>query len=228
MALSTQDELASAINIMCPWRGWLPTSGTVLERGDFQQLAYLCQIPPSVNTTLDTLGVPVVMSRFPFHELSRPLQVPQEWQTVIVAGGIDGADNGGSDITNPDTEIAGLPNRLIKVAQRGTFIEFRLAYDDGLSSITDPVIQVFGRYNAQEQWQRLKNLNDAIDVTVVTAATDVTNATLDFTHPDPQDQTVDLNGTDEVVVGVKTALSATGDVTTAYLQAKLVSGIRTY
>ena len=168
------------------------------------------------------------MSSLPFHEISRPMMAAFEWQIAIEAGGLTSTDNSGSNITNPDTQLVTGTRNVLKINKRGTFMQFRVSYDDGLSSITDMVIQVFGRFDKDEPWQRLKNLNDSVDVTVVTASADVEDGTLKYTDPDAQDQTVDLNATDEVIVRVKTALAATGDPSTAVLHAKVIGGVRTY
>ena len=172
------------------------------------------------------------MSVFPYHELSRPAAIVSEWVSAIDAGGIATTDNGGSDITNPDDQIDGLTRHILKVNKRGTFLQVRLVYDDGLASITDPVVQIFGRYSGSEMWQRLRNMSSSplINVTLVTDqdANDVTDGTFKYTDPLFKAQTVDLNATDEVLIGVKTALAGTGTVSTAVLQAKLIGGIRTY
>jgi len=176
------------------------------------------------------LGVPIIMSVLPFHELSRPTAIAHEWKDAIGAGGIASTDNGGNDITNPTSQIDGLTKHLLKINKRGTFLQVRLVYDDGLTSITDPVVQIFGRYSDEQMWQRLRTLSNLHDVTLVTDQTtaDVTDGTDKFTDPLFDAQTIDLNATDEILIGVKTALAGTGVTNTAVLQAKLIGGIRTY
>jgi len=185
---------------------------------------------PDAAPAVGTPGDNIIMARLPKHEVSRPISIAFEWQTAIQVGGMDETDNSASDITNPDTEIVGTTRNTLKINKLGSFLQFRMSYDDGLSSITDPVIQAFGRFDSGEKWQRLKTLAaaPAIDVTITTAGTDLTDGTDNFTDPNFTAQTVDLNGTDEVTLRVKTALAGTGDATTAFLQAKLVSGIRTF
>lgn len=176
---------------------------------------------------VSALGDSVIMSIWPYHELSRPTAIAHQWKTALDAGAVDGTDNAGSDITNPDN-LGGTDHHLLKINRRGTFMQFRLVYDDGLASITDPVIQAFGRYDSEDAWQRLRCLADSPNVTLVTRAIDVTDGTMNYTDPDYQNQTIDLNACDEVIIGVKTALAATGDVTTATVQAKLIGGIRSF
>ncbi len=172
------------------------------------------------------------MSVLPLHEISRPVSIAFPWVQVMDAGGITSADNSGSDITDPDAQIDGLTKHILKVNRKGSFLQVRMKYDDGLTAITNPVIQIFGRYNGDEMWQRLRTLSffPGIDVTIVTAqdATDVTDGTFKYTDPLFDAQTVDLNATDEILIGVKTNLSGTGVTSTAILQAKLIGGIRTY
>lgn len=185
---------------------------------------------PDVVAAVGTPGDNIIMAVLPKHEVSRPISIAFEWKTAIRVGGMDETDNSASDITNPDTQIVGETRNTLKINKLGSFLQFRMSYDDGLSSITDPVIQAFGRFDSGEQWQRLKTLAaaPAVDVTITTAGTDLTDGTDNFTDPNFTAQTVDLNGTDEVTLRVKTALAGTGDATTAFLQAKLVSGIRTF
>ncbi len=186
----------------------------------------------SPKTEAQVVGAPgddIIMSILPHHEVSRPVGISFEWKIAIQAGGMAVNDNSGSDITNPDTQINGTTRNTLKINKLGSFLEFRLVYDDGLSSITDAVIQVFGRFSDSEQWQRLKTIasTPAVNITLTTTSSDVTDATNDFTDPG-FGQTVDLNATDEVTVRVLTALMGTGTTSTAFLQAKLISGVRTF
>ena len=175
------------------------------------------------------LGDPIVMSVLPFHELSRPTAIAHEWKEAMGTGGITATDNSGNDVTNPTGQIDGLTKHILKINKRGTFLQVRLVYDDGLSSITDPVIQIFGRYDNTNQWQRLRNLSDLIDITLTTnTSVDVADGTFLYTDPRFNLHTIDLNATDEIIIGVKTNLSGTGVTNNAVLQAKLIGGIRTY
>ena len=177
-----------------------------------------------------TPGDDIVMASLPKHEVSRPVSIAVEWKIAIQVGGMDETDNTGSDITNPDTQIVGTTRNTLKINKLGSFLQFRMSYDDGLTGITDPVIQAFGRFDSGEQWQRLKTIagSPSIDITLTTSGADLTDGTDNFTDPNFAAQTVDLNGTDEVTIRVLTALAGTGDTSTAFLQAKLVSGVRTF
>lgn len=231
MAIDTQTERLSLINLSLPWRGLSFEPDGSIDQEERQSVLYYYAgilfstvVPPAAP-----IGAEVKMAEFPFHEVSKPIGATYAWKQVLDAGAVDDTDNGGSDITNPDAQIGDSDHHPLKVNRRGTFIQVRLVYDDGLTGITDPVIQLFGRHNEDEAWQRLKNLNDEVDITLATdTALDVTDGTFQYTDPDPQTHTIDLDATDEVFIGVKTALAATGDVTTAVVQAKLIGGIRAF
>ncbi len=170
------------------------------------------------------------MGSLPKHEVARVMGTGFGWKLVIQAGGLDDVDNSGNDITNPDTQLVGTLRNVCKTNKLGTFIQFRMAYDDSLTVTTDLVIQVFGRFDKDDQWQRLKSMDGTplVDIVLSTAASDVTDGTLKYTDPDFQSQTIDLDATLDVIVRVKTALAGTGDVTNAFLQAKVIGGIRTF
>lgn len=153
-----------------------------------------------------------------------PAGIRGQWVTVIDAAGMDDADNAGSNITNPTSQITAATRKLVLAPDQGTLIRVRLQYDDGLSSITDPVIQVFGRHDSDEMWMPLhtKETTPAIVSTLTTAATDLTDGTDKFTAPDPKVNTFDTDGCSEFLFGVKTALAGTGNAATALLQAKFI------
>ena len=62
-------------------------------------------------------------------QVTRPAQIAAQWAVAIAAGGVDDADNGGSDITDPETQIAatgGTGRQPYRVAA-GTILMVRLA-----------------------------------------------------------------------------------------------------
>lgn len=155
--------------------------------------------------------------------ISRPSQIPAPWQTVIPAGGLD--DQDAATITDPTAEIAdgGNLRNVLKIAKKGTTLRIRMKYADSLTSITDPKIKVFGRYSATDPWQILKTKDNALNATMTTVlASDVSDGTFNWTTPDPNKHSFDLDGVDEVAFGVETPLAATGDVTTATLEVKVI------
>lgn len=144
------------------------------------------------------------------------------WVTAIDAGGMDAAD--ASPITDPDADITASDHHIFeRDMNRGMFVTARMVYDDGISGVTDPVVKLFGRYNSDDKWQILENLNGDIAVTIATDLTnDVSDGTLNFTHPDGSTHVWDCFGCNEFLFGVETKLSATGNVATAYLEVKVI------
>lgn len=162
-------------------------------------------------------------------KLVRPIQIPAKWFTIIDAG-VAGVSLSGLEqqdaaaLTDPDAEITNSTTHLFKVGRQGTTLLLRMKYDDGLSAITDPVLRVFGRYDSTEPWMMLnqKGGADNATVTMQTASTDVSDGTDNWTDVDEDDHSFDLRGCDEILVGVQTALAATGDPTLASLEAKII------
>lgn len=147
------------------------------------------------------------------------------WETVIAAGGIASADNSGSTVLIPDSQVVGATNRIFRRQRgRGTILRIRVGYDTTLTSITSPVFNVFGRKDSNSPWQRLKNLNGDTDVTVtLSTAADVVVGSLSYSHPDRLVHSFDIDGCDEFLIGTKTALAgSTGVTTSAILQAKVI------
>lgn len=146
------------------------------------------------------------------------------WSTVIDAGGMD--DQDAATITAPATEIVLSTRHIFRSnGRKGTFITARMAYDDGVSGVTSPVVKLFGRYRDKDftsDWQILENKAGSITSTVTVDTTnDVSDGTLNFTHPDADNHVWDCVGCNEFLFGVETAFAATGTVTTAYLEARM-------
>lgn len=152
-------------------------------------------------------------------EAVAPVSVTNVWQTIIDAGGPAVQD--AATITNPTTEITETTTHIFQRKAKGTNMLLRLGYDDALTTITNPVVKVFGR-TGNDVWQLLKTRGGALTGTLTTAATDVTDGTLLYTTPDWDDTTWDCLGCDEILVGVETALAGTGSTANAIIQAKFV------
>ncbi len=150
-----------------------------------------------------------------------PVSQTSKWITCIDATGADDAD--ANPITDPTAEITAATRKLIdKKGDRGTHLRFRLVYDDGISAITAPKLAVFGRTGTQ-QWQRLVTKGGSTQVTLTPDTTnDCSDGTLNYTTPLLNDHTVDTDGCDQFLVGIETALAATGTVTTAYVEVKII------
>jgi hypothetical protein len=148
-----------------------------------------------------------------------PMSATSGWETAISAGGI--ATQDAATITNPSTQI-GATAQILRRGGKGTLLVVRLQYDDGLSSITDPVIKVFGR-TGTDAWEVLKTIasTPALTYTVATNASDTTDGTDKFSIPSYANA-FDCLGCEEIVIGVETALAGTGTTSTAVLQAKFI------
>jgi hypothetical protein len=139
------------------------------------------------------------------------------FQTVVAAGLPATIDN--ATITNPVTQITRSGTSLLTTQGRGTFLVVRLAYDAGLTAITAPTVKVFGRGNSGEPWRILRTRGGALNAQLLTAATDATDGTLDYTTPDLTTNVWDLQGCDQILVGVEAALAGTGTTSNARIEA---------
>jgi hypothetical protein len=150
-------------------------------------------------------------------------QLRSSWATIIDNGGLETQDD--ATVTSPDAEITNSTTHILATGGRGSTLLLRMKYDDGLATITDPVIRVFGRHSSGDTgWMALHNSNStpAITTTITTAATDNEDGTNKWTEV-TADETFPLQGCDEVLVGVQTALAAGGgDPTLSTLEAKVV------
>lgn len=151
-----------------------------------------------------------------------PSSLTSSWQTVINAGGLIVLD--AANITNPDTEIdASLSTNLKNSISRkgfGTTAIVRMGYSNGLTAITSPVIEVFGR-TGSDVWMPLKTKSASLTATITTDATnDINIGGFRYTTPDFTSQAWDCGGCDELVAGVSVILAGTGTVDTAFLQIK--------
>lgn len=143
------------------------------------------------------------------------------WQTIIDAGGPAVQD--AATITNPTTQIVASTAHLFQRRAKGTNLILRLGYDDALTSITDPIVKVFGRTGSTDVWQILKTKSGSITCTLSTApTTDTTDGTLRYTTPDSSTTTFDCFGTEEILVGIQTALAGTGTTNNSIIQAKFI------
>jgi len=156
-----------------------------------------------------------------------PIQRQAKWFTVMTAGGINVQD--AATITDPDAEIVSASNSIIRVDGAGTLLMLRMKYDDGITGPTEPIIKVFGRLanrnsaSETDDWMILANKVNNISVTIdIALSTDVSDGTWNWTHPHWDAHVWDLAGCNEVLIGVETALAATGTVNTATVEAKIM------
>ena len=182
------------------------------------------------------LGTPVDVKPIKsfHHGLVRPTQIIVPWVKIIDNTGVDTADNGGSVIDDPDVQITNSTTHILKVGQAGTKLRLRIRYDDEITSFsTPPVFNVFARNTIDEvaqPWQRLVNLCGNADISIaqdnVESMVDVFDgetAKNQYTQSHPADHTFDMDGCDEVLVGVHTALAVgAGDKDLVSLWAKVI------
>lgn len=152
----------------------------------------------------------------------RTVLVPLITDWIECCNAPDVADNGGSDVINPGAIVRAETTRIATQGNANTAL-IRIAYDDGLTSITDPVIQVFGNdaVGATGAWYPLKNSSGTHAITLVTAASDdgVTDIT-DGTLLRSTWVEVECKGALEILVAVKVALTGTGTKNTSILEIK--------
>ena len=179
-------------------------------------------------------AVDVIPHKSLHDNLTRPTQIVVPWVKIIDDEGIDTLD-GASPIENPDTEITNSTTHIFKVGAAGTKIRLRLKYDDGIDTFTtSPAFEVFGRNtigSTAQPWQRLVNLNGNSIITIdhdkagsgESSQTDVTDGTDMYTHPHPANHTFDLDGCDQILVGVVVVINpAAGDKDLVSLWAKVI------
>ncbi len=155
----------------------------------------------------------------------KPVQVTNKWVAALTPGGIDGQDNSGT-INDPDLHITNNTTRIVKIDQSGTTLRARLKYDDGDTPSVDPQIVIFGKTgddtDGGSAWERLYNKAGTTTVVIATAVTtDVTDGADKYTEVDASVHAWDLNGCDEILVGVIVAYDATLPAL-AELQVKII------
>jgi len=151
-----------------------------------------------------------------------PARVECPWTDVVTAP--ETADNGGSAITDPTAEITNATSFIFTPnIDAGSLFAVRLKYDDGLSSITDAVINVFGRFDSDDDWQRLESLAGIENCTLTTDLTnDVSDGTFNFTSVDQTDNVFHTQGCREFLIGIKTAFDGTGTKNTSTIQVRFI------
>lgn len=149
------------------------------------------------------------------------IAVASPWSIVVAAGEVAAQDNSGT-VVDPSVDIA---TRIIfpREQNAGSTLRIRLAYDKTLTSITSPVIVVWGR-TTDGAWQRLYNKDPSpiTEVTLAAASTDAESGAFKYTECDPRTHAWDVDGCSEFIIQIKTALAgSTGSTATAFVQAKM-------
>lgn len=147
-------------------------------------------------------------------------QVIHEWQNLVDAGGV--ATQDAASVANPTTQVTNSTSKVVTLERPvGHFVSVSLGYDDGLTAITNPAGRLFGRKGSTGRWTLLPNRAGGTDVTITTATTDVTDGTLLYTTPDPDEHVWERCGCDQFIWGTQTALAGTGTTSNAVLQIKV-------
>ena len=140
-----------------------------------------------------------------------PVSIISDWVECCTAP--ETADNAGSTVIAPLGITRSTQNRVTNVG-RGTTLQIRLKYDDGVSGVTSPVVQPFG-FDGNNSPQRLVNSAGTHELTLTIDTTnDVTDGTYKFTQP----VEVDMDANRDMLVAVKTAFAATGTVNNSAIQ----------
>lgn len=168
------------------------------------------------------LGSNVLVAASPTRgfDVVAPVSMTAGWVTIIDAGGMTVQD--AATITNPTTQITSSTRHILRREAKGTHLLLRMQFDDGLTSITDPVVKVFGRTGNQD-WEIIKTaVITPADTATITTTSYSENGTDKFTTPDTSSQVWDCLGCAEVIVGIQTVLAGTGTASTAKLWAKFI------
>jgi hypothetical protein len=149
--------------------------------------------------------------------LSQPMQIPSFWNLVIENAKTGG--NSGTFITNPNSTITDSGNHILN-CNAGTSVRIIARYTASATLSTDPIIQVFGRTVANTSagtptagpWTSLYNKAGALELTLADSASDTNDGTFEYTLADPDANTFDLDGNNQILVGLKTAAAGPTDV----------------
>lgn len=169
------------------------------------------------GSALGAIGTNVVARILAGGLVTNPVSLQTGWTTVRDAGGVDAAD--ASPLINPDSSITASTAHVWDLGKiGGTGFVLRFAYRSTVS--TSPVVRVFGRFDASDDWMVLPNRSgdDTIELTVDTT-NDMTDGTDKFTTVVLDDHYVDAMGCKYILVGVSTAQSG-GTASVSYIQAK--------
>lgn len=147
------------------------------------------------------------------------VSVKSSWATVVGAGGPAAID--AATVTNPTTEVTRSLTRPFLIGDRvGQYLQVRLAYNPSLTVSTSPTVKVFGRRNGGG-WELLMTRGGAKNVALVTSSADVNDGTFKYTVCSATD-TVDLLGSDEILVAVEVALAGTGTTSDSLIQVRIL------
>jgi len=144
-----------------------------------------------------------------------PVSIINDWVDICTAP--EAADNAGSTVVAPLAITRAEQNRLRNHGY-GTTLQIRLKYDDGIGTVTSPVVQPFG-FDGNNAPQRLVDAEGEHELTLTIDLTnDVQDGTYGYTAP----VEVDMDGNASVLVAVKTAFNAgSGTETNSAIQVRV-------
>lgn len=147
-----------------------------------------------------------------------PVSLASEWMPMF-SGSIT-ADSASGDITNPNGGNEGSPIVRSRDGRAGTFLRLRLKYRASMTGpFQSPTVQVFGRTGGD--WQRLFNKSGEKEISFTPELLDVTDGTWSWTDSG-DDQTVDLDGNEEVKCILTTEFDGTGTSTGSTIEGKMI------
>lgn len=147
-----------------------------------------------------------------------------KWKPVLVTGIVHISD--GVNIDTPSlidgiADVGGLPGlRVFSIGGHGTHIAVQLCYPNDLEVTTDLVVVLYGRFSIDEPWEKMTNLANKQEVTIVTNA-DTDDGTHKRTIFDNKKYAWLVFGHKQFAFGIHTALDGTvGDKLLAFVEAK--------
>lgn len=146
-----------------------------------------------------------------------PVSIVSNWVTAHDKP--EEADNSGNIVRNPVSggNVASANHFLLDTDGMGTTLLLRMKYDDGVTGVTNPKVNVYG-VDGNGVYHRLKDASGAYDLTI---SVDTTNDQTDGTDNYTATIEVDMDGCEKVLVTIHTAFAATGTVNTSVIQAKM-------
>lgn len=144
-----------------------------------------------------------------------PVSIISDW--VDVCDAPETADNSGSTVVNPGG-ITRSAQKLLQNRGVGTSVQVRLKYDVGASTLTNPVVQVFG-FDGNGVPTKLRDKDGNHELTLTLDATnDVRDSLFKYSVP----VEVDMDGCSSILVAVKTAFAASsGTVSNSTIQVRV-------
>jgi len=124
-----------------------------------------------------------------------------DWVAMCTAPGV--ADNGGSDVIDPDL-ITRAAITILSLPVKMQYVELRLRYDDAGVITQDVIVQPFGRAPGSSDWNRLRDLSGNDTLALAAASSDVEDGTYKYTATaDPWF----VGNVSDILVAVKTLLT---------------------